>query len=326
MVIGNMPFRAPTVPALRAAVLKGDFCLPSHLSLPCTRLIRKTQKQCVSSESLIFKSLVYPAERILVHTPSRRPTIDQMLASQWVNHPNLPLIDAVAAANAKQSKKSHWFSRSRSIRRTGRDRNIEMSNLAPIQCNTKRASSFFAENFLCPIDVPNEDEIIVPEAVPKQPRRSIFSGSLKKKIGPMDEMNRSRMFNRKGSSSTADIKSLDALDLKNGSCSLETKPFTDHNNPFDEEQGLFIMAPTCTDDLTNLHHMEIEARFILHKLGISSESLLRAIDSGPRSDIIGAYRIIVHRLQKQIWLNKQAEIVAKEEAARPKSNRTCAIL
>lgn len=41
MVIGNMPFRAPTVPALRSAVLKGDFCLPAVLSLPCLRIIRK---------------------------------------------------------------------------------------------------------------------------------------------------------------------------------------------------------------------------------------------------------------------------------------------
>lgn len=41
MVIGNMPFRAPTVPALRSAVLKGDFSLPATLSLPCLRLIRK---------------------------------------------------------------------------------------------------------------------------------------------------------------------------------------------------------------------------------------------------------------------------------------------
>lgn len=40
MVIGNMPFRAPTVPALRAAVLKGEFSLPALLSLPCLRLIR----------------------------------------------------------------------------------------------------------------------------------------------------------------------------------------------------------------------------------------------------------------------------------------------
>lgn len=41
MVIGNMPFRAPTVPALRTAVLRGDFSLPATLSLPCLRLIRK---------------------------------------------------------------------------------------------------------------------------------------------------------------------------------------------------------------------------------------------------------------------------------------------
>lgn len=41
MVVGNMPFRAPTVPALRTAVLKGDFLLPNSISLPCSRLIRK---------------------------------------------------------------------------------------------------------------------------------------------------------------------------------------------------------------------------------------------------------------------------------------------
>lgn len=41
MVIGNMPFRAPTVPHLRTSVLRGDFSLPGTLSLPCIRLIRK---------------------------------------------------------------------------------------------------------------------------------------------------------------------------------------------------------------------------------------------------------------------------------------------
>lgn len=250
-----------------------------------------------------------------------------MLASQWVNHPNLPLVDNVSVP--KQSKKSHWFSRSRSIRRTGRDRNIEMSNLAPIPCNTKRASSIFAENFLYPIDMPNEGDIIIPTEqiqTVKTQKRSLFSGSLKKKIGPMEDMEKSKMFNRKNSSSN-EIKAFDTSEMKNGSCSLETKPYTDQNNPYDEEQGTFIMAPTCTEDLTHLHHMEIEARFILQKLGISNDSLLRAIDSGPRSDIMGAYRIIIHRLQKQIWLNKQAELITNEEiASRPKSNRTCAIL
>lgn len=46
MVVGNMPFRAPTVPALRSAVLRGDFNLPAVLSLPCLRLIRKFPMKC----------------------------------------------------------------------------------------------------------------------------------------------------------------------------------------------------------------------------------------------------------------------------------------
>lgn len=41
MVVGNMPFRAPTVPALRAAVLRGHYLLPSTLSQPCIRVIRE---------------------------------------------------------------------------------------------------------------------------------------------------------------------------------------------------------------------------------------------------------------------------------------------
>lgn len=249
------------------------------------------------------------------------------------------------------------------MRRSGRnsDRNLEMSNVAPTQCNTKRAASIFSDTFLNPIDMLTDDEVAVADAAAAgeatatatKPRRSLFSGTLKKKIGPMESEDGTggggggrgkKMFNRKNSSSVDIInKSFDAtahhhrphhqVMAKSGSCSLETKPpptssgtFTDHNNPFDEEQGMFIMGPTCTDDLTHLHHMEIEARFILHKLGISTEQLLRAIDSGPRSDIIGAYRIVVHRLQKQVWLNKQAELDAQEETDRPKTNRTCAIL
>ena len=41
MVVGNMPFRAPTVPSLRSAVLKGQYLLPNSLSAPCSRVIRK---------------------------------------------------------------------------------------------------------------------------------------------------------------------------------------------------------------------------------------------------------------------------------------------
>lgn len=41
MVVGNMPFRAPTVPSLRSAVLKGDYTLPPQLTLPCDRVIQR---------------------------------------------------------------------------------------------------------------------------------------------------------------------------------------------------------------------------------------------------------------------------------------------
>lgn len=44
MVVGNMPFRAPTVPQLRTSVLRGDFNLPTAVSLPCIRLIREYLK------------------------------------------------------------------------------------------------------------------------------------------------------------------------------------------------------------------------------------------------------------------------------------------
>lgn len=292
-----------------------------------------------------------------------------MLESQWVNHPKLPLLDL--SVSKQPAKKSHWFPRSRSLARAGRERHIEMTNLTPIPCNTKRASSIFADNFLCPIDMTIADETLfaadvvaaatstigttattnLTTIVGKNHRKSLFSGTLKKKIGPMEENEKGKMF--KNRSNSSDIKSIDGgggdhmIVIKNGgiittamtttSATITTTVYDqqqrasggcDQSNPFDEEQGCFVILPTCTNDLSHLHQMEIEARLILHKLGITSELLCRSIDSGPRSDIIGAYRIIMHRLQKQAWLNKQTELLAKEEAAavKPKNNRTCAIL
>lgn len=39
MVAGYMPFRAPTVPGLRASVLNGNYTMPTHLTFLCSRLI-----------------------------------------------------------------------------------------------------------------------------------------------------------------------------------------------------------------------------------------------------------------------------------------------
>lgn len=283
-----------------------------------------------------------------------------MLGSQWVNEPDvfLSLSAKLAAAatvvakppNGSATKKSNWFSCAGSLRRatSGRDaRHIEMSNLAPIQCNTKRSSSSFADNFLSPIDITTDEElvrnsemadaIVAPTStLPKvHARRSLFSAALKKKVGPSEDLERGKLFNR-NSSTSIQMRTFNTSDLKND---LETRPpsigVTDQANPFGEELGPFIMLPTYTLDLTQLHPLELEARCLLIKLGISSEVLLRSIESGPRSDIIGAYRIVLHRLQTQSWYNKQADLMAAAAAAQevlvpkvsPKNlTRKCAIL
>ena len=240
----------------------------------------------------------------------------------------------------KPSKKLNLFSKHRAHRKgdaNGLDRSVDM-NLVQLHFNSKRANSVLEENFLHPIVVPVVDEIH--SANPQETnnrangkqRKSIFSGTLKKKIGPMEEKGRGKMFNR----SSTEVKqcSGDENDLpKESTISIMTckQAQTANIEPlFDyEEQGEFIMAPTRTNDLSNLHPFEVEARMILQKLGITSDILTRAIDSGPRSDIIGAYRIVIHRLQKQQLLLKQAELhafEAEQQAVRPKNNRHCAIL
>lgn len=41
ILIGNMPFSAPTVPLLRSAILKGEYRIPGYFTSPCAKLIRK---------------------------------------------------------------------------------------------------------------------------------------------------------------------------------------------------------------------------------------------------------------------------------------------
>lgn len=298
-------------------------------------------------------------ERILVHAPSRRPTLDQMLTSQWITH----ITHIEQMNNQKSTKRSSFFFSSHSSsssndrshktknRRNSRskDRSPELSHFTTIQCNTKRATSVLADNFLHPIEniqqYEKDDHTSVSDRFPT--KRMIFSGNLKKKIGPMEQekINYTQKSNNEIKSANNDISShitannQNDVSNKNSVSSLDMANATGYvtpalsksvtnldSTPYDEEQGDFIMLPTCTTDMTHLHLIEMEARRIMCKLGVSSEMLLRAIANGPRSDIIGAYRIIIHRLQKQALLAKQAEIIAQEEMTKPKTTRTCAIL
>ncbi|GAB0087193.1 NIM1 [Sergentomyia squamirostris] len=308
MIIGNMPFRAPTVPALRASVLKGDYLLPGHLTLPLIRLI----------------------QRILVHVPSRRPTIEQMSQCQWLNNPPKP-----PSSDINRKKSGFWRIKARNIRSSRSTKDLTLLDsrtLVPIACNTRRGNSVLEDNFLFPLDVISRDEVDADQQVhASQQRRSFFGANSKKKIGPMetDRRESGKMFKR---SSCVEISNASEVLNDKKHILMESKSAINiHNSvqPEEEEEGEFIMRPTFTYDLTHLHPMEVETRRILEKLGITGEMLCHSISSGPRSDVIGAYRIVINRLQKQIMLAKLKETLAKEEAnaTKSKGNTTsCVIL
>lgn len=234
------------------------------------------------------------------------------------------------------SKKVHWFARGRLRLKqadASQDRATEL-HLVQLYFNTKRANSVLEENFLHPIVVPSPEEInIVPETQVKPRRKSLFGNSLKKKIGPMEDKTKEKVFHRDSidgkAANTDQIQTL----RKTVECSSKKNSITNAMVDENEEQGDFIMLPSDTDTLIGLHPLEIEARHILDKLGITCDMLCESIESGPRSDIIGAYRIVVHRLQKQQLINRTNELIAAaaidiEPITKPKncSNRTCAIL
>lgn len=234
-------------------------------------------------------------------------------------------------------RKSLWFpAKDRGTPKNKHHQNGQPRTYAPVICSTKRGGSILAENFLHPIEqfrTHNPAELPVTNA-----KRSFFSATLKKKIGPIEHLdtadnalNQKKFLNNRSNEakSTEFLKEASkegtppTTKIANSVFSLKSK-FEDHDIQ-DELKG-FVMLPT-SDDSGDKDDIEKEARRILDALGISDVMLREAIPNGPRSDIIGAYRIIVHRLQKQAMLVKQAESIVVEEPAKPKNTRkVCVIL
>lgn len=260
--------------------------------------------------------------------------------SQWINNQHITLESALNSTTTKptptnRSKKMHWFSRKRIISKS--DLSQTDANLVQLYFNTKRANSVLEENFLHPISITivTDDTINVTDSHIKPRRRSLFGASLKKKIGPMEDKNKSNLFNNRtnGIEDKISITHSDQIQalrrtVNESSSKHNSISFSDDIND-DEEQGDFIMAPTNTDCLDALHPLEVEARSILQKIGITTEMMCQAIDSGPRSDVIGAYRIVIYRLQRRTFQSKQQQELPSPEpipVIRQKSDKMCAIL
>ncbi|XP_034097311.1 serine/threonine-protein kinase NIM1 [Drosophila albomicans] len=311
MVVGNMPFRAPTIPGLKAAILKGDYLLPGQLSLPCIRLI----------------------QRILIHVPAQRPTIDDMLNSQFVTLPKLSaeLMQYELNLHTKPAKRTiFWVRKSQRLRKTAslRERYAEVVKKPAISMNTRQQNEMFVHSFLHPIEVGqpldqppgNAKELEAnggDSAKRSGPsRRYLFCGTLKKKITPIETEPEKQLSNGGPPAGKMNPWSVEVAD----DCPLFKN--------YDAETGSCVMLPTNTDDLSQLCALEFEARQLLAELGVSSQMLITATPSGPRSDIIGAYRIIVNRLQKQSWLaRKHVEMALHLEPKQEKRiERQCCIL
>lgn len=83
----------------------------------------------------------------------------------------------------------------------------------------------------------------------------------------------------------------------------------------------FMMNPTETNQdeniLRTLNPIEQSTRKIMRTLGINDEMLERNIEHGPRSEIIGIYRIIVMRLKTQ---KEQSSIIQQSPVTNDKLN------
>lgn len=73
----------------------------------------------------------------------------------------------------------------------------------------------------------------------------------------------------------------------------------------------FMMIPTSTTfDIATLHPMEVETRRIMEAYGINRETLEKNAEYGPRSEVIGIYRILIMRLKNMQEKEKAKELEA----------------
>uniref|UniRef100_A0A182PMA1 non-specific serine/threonine protein kinase n=1 Tax=Anopheles epiroticus TaxID=199890 RepID=A0A182PMA1_9DIPT len=120
----------------------------------------------------------------------------------------------------------------------------------------------------------------------RKSRRFSFGRSLKKRIGPMEMV------------SAESLTGLDGGSRPNRAMDLREKL----HRTIDDEHGRFVMYPTTavsSEGNRHLHPLEAETRRLMKALGITGDMIARAVTNGPRSDIIGVYRIIMHRLQRE---------------------------
>lgn len=166
----------------------------------------------------------------------------------------------------------------------------------PIECYTKKYNNVPAEKFQNPLhkDTLSSATTVIPIHNHKDHKNLQRNNSL---------INSSKIV-QKRNAKNGHIEIVQNNDIIQVRSYSQDDPSEDSSMESDNKDfEKFMMIPTRTNNDENLlralNPMEQEARKIMRTLGILDEMLEKNIEHGPRSEIIGIYRIIIMRLKTQ---------------------------
>lgn len=200
--------------------------------------------------------------------------------------------------------------------------------VVPIACSTKRTESVLVADFLFPIPIEDSNrdseakERGISETKDKvsllrKSRRSLFSLGGKKKVGPMEMDNANTGNSQYGPEQPQDAGNNNHIDKKSpGEPIVLTNSSGDENNWTNglgqPKQISVIPVNSCGDTCEVMDNectvaLESEAKRILGNWGISVAMLEKGrLEHGTRSELVGIYKIVMHRLQTQQERQKSA--------------------
>lgn len=231
----------------------------------------------------------------MLHNPLHRPHINQILHCDWLQQrpkkPSSPLDDARTIIQ-KRKKASFWCTKSRKTSPLS-PCSTPFKQADPIDCYTKKYNNVPVEKFKNPLDSDTNTVSSSTTVIPITNNLSTFTRN-------NSLINSSRIVQKRNNVPIEIIQQNDILQVRSYSNDNSMDESLDND---DKDYEKFMMLPTRTGGDPNvfrsLHEFERETRTIMKSYGIECELLENNIEQGPRSEIIGIYRIIITRLKTQ---------------------------
>lgn len=252
---------------------------------------------------MFFLFFLFP-ECTLLHNPLHRPNIDCILKSDWVQQnakkpPQSPSEEAKRPIKKSNSFKKNSFWCTKSRKTSPMSPNQPLKQPEPIRCYTKKYNNIPVDKFKNPLEQENNSLSSATTVIPINNHLSTIkrNNSL---------INSSKIVNRNQKNDAVEIvQNNDIIQVKslrsysNDDPSLDDEISTESEKDFER----YMMLPTQTNGDANLmrtlNPMEKEVRKLMNTYGINDKLLEKNVEYGPRSEIIGIYRILLMRLKTQ---------------------------